>query len=178
MMFEEVSHLIVKIQAELSLDYSFLKSWKISFDSAKKRAGICKINSKEISLSINHIENNNIETIEDTILHEFAHAIAYQLYSDTGHGKYWKRVARQIGAIPRAKGAFNLPNAPWLLVHACSKTSQINPISERFRRNNKIKHYFLVGRPETQGELFFIKHTDYKQFKQGLLDQNRLELFQ
>ncbi len=178
MMFEEVSYLIVKIQAELSLNYSFLESWKITFDSAKKRAGICKINSKEISLSINHIENNNIEIIKDTILHEFAHAIAYQLYSDRGHGKYWKSVAREIGAIPKAKGAFNLPNAPWLLVHACSKTSQINPISERFRRNNKIKNYFLIGQPETKGELFFIRHADYKRFKQGLLDQNRLELYQ
>lgn len=177
-MFKEVSYLIAKIHAELCLNYSFLESWEITFDSAKKRAGICKISSKEISFSINHIENNNIETIKDTILHEFAHAIAYQLYSDRGHGKYWKYVARQIGAVPKAKGAFNLPNAPWLLVHACRKTAQINPISERFRRNHKIKNYFLVGRPETKGELFFIKHTDYKQFKQGLLEQNRLELLQ
>ncbi len=178
MIFKEVSRLIVKIQAELTLQYPFLESWEISFDSAKKRAGICKINTKEISFSINHIENNDIETIKDTILHEFAHAIAYHLYSDSGHGKHWKLVARQIGAIPKAKGAFNLPIAPWLLVHACSKTSRINPISERFRRNSKIKNYFLIGRPETKGELFFIKYVDYKQFKQGLLDQNRLELFQ
>lgn len=178
MMFEEASHLIVKIQAELILNYPFLESWEIVFDSAKKRAGMCKINSKEISFSINHIENNDMETIKDTILHEFAHAIAYHLHKDIGHGRHWKSVARQIGAIPKAKGRFNLPIAPWLLVHACSRTSQINPISERFRRNNKIKNYFLVGRPETKGELFFIRHTDYKHFKQGLLDQNRLELFQ
>jgi len=178
MMFEKVSHLIVNIQAELALSYPFLQSWKITFDSAKKRAGICKISTKEISFSINHIENNNIETITDTILHEFAHAIAYQLYADRGHGKYWKSVAREIGAVPKAKGVFNLPNAPWLLVHACSRTSQIKPISERFRRNNKIKSYFLIGRPDTKGELFFIKNTDYQQFKQGLIDQNRLELFQ
>lgn len=178
MMFEDVSRLIVEIHAKLTLQYSFLESWEISFDSAKRRAGMCKISSKEISFSVYHIENNDIETIKDTILHEFAHAIAYHLYSDSGHGKHWKSVARQIGAIPKAKGSFKLPIAPWLLVHACSKTSQINPISERFRRNNKIKNYFLSGRPETKGELFFIKHVDYKQFKQGLLDQNRLELFQ
>jgi predicted SprT family Zn-dependent metalloprotease len=178
MMFEDVSLLIVEIQNKLALEYPFLESWKISFDSAKKRAGICRISVKEISLSICHIENNDLEVIKDTILHEFAHAIAYELYSEAGHGYYWKKVARYIGAIPRAKGVFKLPLAPWLLVHSCTKTSNIKPISERFRRNKRIKNYFLIGQPETKGELFFVKQTEYNQFKQGLLDRSRLVLIQ
>jgi len=177
-MLEEVSHLIVKIQSELVEQYPFLESWQLSFDSAKRRAGMCKMSTKQISLSVNHIENNSIDIVKDTILHEFAHAIAYELFSDTGHGVHWKKVARQIGAIPRAKGAFNLPNAPWLLVHACTKTLNIRPIAIRFRRNKKIKNYFLIGKPETKGELFFIRQTEYELFKQGLLEQSRLELIQ
>jgi len=177
-MLEETSHLIVKIQSELCVEYPFLAFWKISFDNAKRRAGLCRISAKEISLSISHIENNKIEVIQDTILHEFAHAIAYELYSESGHGFQWKKVAKQIGAIPRAKGIFNLPTAPWLLVHSCAKTMNLRPIGERFRRNKKIKNYFLIGKPETKGELFFIKQTEYQLFKQGLLEQSRLELIQ
>jgi len=177
-MLEEVSHLIVKIHSDLIDEYPFLESWSISFDNAKRRAGMCRMSTKDISLSVSHIENKNIDIIRDTILHEFAHAIAYELHSDTGHGAQWKKIARSIGAAPRAKGAFNLPIAPWLLVHSCSKTMNIKPICESFRRNKKIKNYFLIGKPETKGELFFIKQAEYERFKQGLLEQSRLELIQ
>jgi len=177
-MLEQVSHLIVKIQSDLSEEYPFLESWCISFDNAKRRAGVCKMSTKEISLSVSHIENNEIDVVRDTILHEFAHAIAYELFSDTGHGREWKKIARKIGAQPRAKGAFNLPNAPWLLVHACARTLHIKPIGTRFRRNKKIKNYFLIGKPETKGELFFVNQSEYNLFKQGLLERSRLVLIQ
>ena len=177
-MLEQASHLIVKIKTELSDEYSFLESWNISFDNAKRRAGMCKMSTKEISLSVSHIENNDIDVIKDTILHEFAHAIAFELFSDTGHGHQWKMIARKIGATPRAKGAFTLPMAPWLLVHACNETLNIRPIAARFRRNKKIKNYFLIGKPETKGELFFIKQKEYDLFKQGLIEQKQLELIQ
>jgi len=177
-MLEKSAQLIAEIQSDLISQYPFLSQWQISFDSAKKRAGICRISSKEISFSICHIESNEIDVVKDTVLHEFAHAIAYELYVESGHGRAWKQIARQIGAIPKAKGSFNLPEAPWVLVHSCSKTSDIRAISERFRRNKKIKNYFLVGKPETKGELFFIKQADYIQFKQGLLEKSRLLLVQ
>ena len=177
-MLEETSQMIAKIKLELIAEYPFLDSWSISFDNAKRRAGVCKMSQKEISFSVSHIENNSIEIIKDTILHEFAHAIAYELYGHTGHGQPWKKIARKIGATPRAKGAFNLPDAPWILVHACNKTLSINPIGERFRRNKNIKNYFLIGKPETKGELFFIDHSEYSLYKQGLLDRSRLILVQ
>ena len=178
MMHNKIEELILNIKLELEIEYPFLQKWKISFDNAKRRAGICKISSKVISISRSHIQNNEIEVIKDTILHEFAHAIAYELYKESGHGHQWKRVAKEIGAMPKACGSFNLSKAPWLLVHACSKTLEIEPISQRFRLNKRIKNYFLSGRPETKGELFFIKQTEFNEFKQGLLDKSRLVLIQ
>jgi len=174
----EVQELIDKTKLELTEQYPFLENWFVSFDNAKRRAGVCRVSTKEISLSKHHILNNSIEVVKDTILHEFAHAIAYEIYSESGHGVQWKKIALQLGAIPSARGHFNLPIAPWLLVHACSETFDINPISERFRINKKIKNYFLVGRPETKGELFFLKQIEYQQYKLGLLDKNRLKLVQ
>ena len=175
---ENAQKAISSIYARLLIDYPFLSEWKVGFDNAKRRAGICRISSKEISISRSHIKNNPLEIIEDTILHEFAHAIAYELFAETGHGIKWKQIARDIGATPKAKGQFKVESAPWLLVHSCSETSNIFPIGERFRTNKKIRNYFLIGRPETKGELFFLKQSDYQQYKLGLLDKNRLQLVQ
>ncbi len=169
---------IIEIQNGLLLEFPFLSNWTVNFDNAKRRAGICRLSSKEISISRNHALNNSQEVVRDTILHEFAHAIAYELFKETGHGKRWKQVARAIGATPKASGKFNVPNAPWMLVHRCSRSMQLQPISERFRRNKKIKNYFLTGRPETKGELYFVAQSEYEMFKQGLLEQSSLVLVQ
>lgn len=177
-MINQTKQLISEIHQLLEAEYPFLNKWIISFDNAKRRAGVCKMSSSTISISLSHIQNNQISVIKDTILHEFAHAIAYELYKESGHGYYWKKVAKKIGATPKACGSFQLPSAPWVLVHACSKTTEIKAISQRFRRNKKIKNYFLSGRPETKGELFFIKQTEFNEFKQGLLEKSRLVLIQ
>ncbi|MDQ7050359.1 MAG: SprT-like domain-containing protein [Enterobacterales bacterium] len=177
-MLEAVKQLTKEIQGQLTEQYPFLSQWDIGFDNAKKRAGICRINEKKIAISRNHINNNSIETIEDTIRHEFAHAIAYHLYGETGHGKSWKKVAIQLGAKARARASFNLPKAPWVLVHRCPETQSIKLLSERFRRNKKIKNYFLSGQPDTKGELYFIKHTDYLEFAQGKRKQKALNFLQ
>lgn len=80
-------------------DYSF------HFDSAKKRAGICRYNRKKISLSIDICRNNldRDDEIMDTLLHEIAHALSYKLYGRqaVGHGYLWKHIAKQVGAKPQ-----------------------------------------------------------------------------
>ncbi len=177
-MLDSISNLINEIHLDLIKDYPFLQNWSVDYDNAKRRAGICRLTDKRISISRSHAQSNHQDVVKDTILHEFAHAIAYELYKETGHGKRWKQVATSIGATPKASGKFNLPSAPWLLVHRCSKSHQIKPISERYRRNKKIKSYFLTGKPDTKGELYFVAQSDFERFKQGLLDQSSLVLEQ
>ena len=140
---KETKQLIQDIFNELSNEYTFLTQWKYTFDNAKRRAGVCKLDSKLISISRYHIKHNSVSTVKDTILHEIAHAIAFELHGDKGHGQCWKMIAQKLGATPRARGKFSLGITPWLLVHSCSKTSNIHVISERFRRNKKIKNYCL-----------------------------------
>lgn len=43
----------------------------------------------------------------DTLLHEMAHCIAWQTERVTGHGRRWRRIARQLGTNPRANQAHN-----------------------------------------------------------------------
>lgn len=153
--------ILMPIKTELVAEYGFLSKWNICFDYAKKRAGMCQLTEKLISLSRHHIIQNDFETVKDTLLHEFAHAIAYELYKEKGHGEVWQQVAKQIGATPQATGKFNLPDAPWVLVHRCPKTNNIELLAYRYRRNKKITQYFLKGRPETKGELEYLSMGEY-----------------
>jgi predicted SprT family Zn-dependent metalloprotease len=175
---KEAETLIRAIKSELEVLYPFLREWTIVFDNSKRRAGLCKMTERQISFSRSHLRNNSIETINDTILHEFSHAIAFKLHRDTGHGYYWKKIAKQLGATPKAKGTFKIDDAPWLLVHQCTKTSELNPVAKRFRRNKRIKNFFLIGRPDTKGELYFIDQSDFRLFEQGLIDRHCLQLIQ
>src|SRR5690606_4249153 len=40
--------------------------------------------------------------LKDTVLHEIAHALAYQESGDTGHGPAWKAKAIRLGTSPSA----------------------------------------------------------------------------
>ncbi len=175
---KKIENLIQEIRIELESKYPFLVHWDVSFDNANRRAGVCKLSNKQISISKKHILNNSIEVVKDTLLHEFSHAIAFELYRHKGHGKIWKNIACELGATPRATGIFNLPQAPWLLVHACPKEELILPIAQRYRRNSKIKNYFLNGRPETKGQLFFIELSEFQAYQSGLKSQSQLSLIQ
>ena len=52
-----------------------LYDWTFMFDDAKLRFGQCRHRSKEISLSRELTELNDVVHVKDTILHEIAHAL-------------------------------------------------------------------------------------------------------
>jgi predicted SprT family Zn-dependent metalloprotease len=75
--------------------------YRFQFDSAKRRFGVCRYTRRIIGLSKPLVEMNldNFKEINDTILHEIAHAIAYYIdrYEGKGHGWLWREVAMSIG---------------------------------------------------------------------------------
>ena len=163
MNFEDFEQLVFQpVYDELIKEYRFIKSWSVSFDFAKKRAGMCLLKEKTISLSRHHISQNSVEMVKDTLLHEYAHAIAFELHKETGHGLKWRQIAEAIGAKPTATGYFNLPDAPWVLVHLCPQTNHIELLAYRYRRNKNITQYFLRGRPETKGELQYLSKEEFQ----------------
>ena len=74
------------------------KGWSFEFDTAKRRFGVCRYRTKRIGLSQPLTEANDVAQVQDTILHEIAHAIAGYA---AGHGPEWKKVCVQIGAKPQ-----------------------------------------------------------------------------
>ena len=76
---------------------SALKSrWTFGFDLAPSRAGVCRYNESRIDLSVSYCLAASRAEIEDTILHEIAHAIVGPRHN---HDAVWKAKAREIGCI-------------------------------------------------------------------------------
>ena len=74
-----------------------LRGWTFRFDHARRRFGSCQWDAKLITLSRPLVILNGIEQVQDTILHEIAHALT----PGDGHGSRWKAACRRIGAAPR-----------------------------------------------------------------------------
>ncbi len=167
-----------EITALITKDYPFLSQWRFKMDSAKKRAGSCQVKQKVITLSRYHIAENSLMVVKDTILHELAHAICFEVYGDLTHGKKWKAIASSIGAVPKATAEFNVPYSPWKLVVADFKLQTVSFVANRFRKNKKIKNYYLKADPKTKGRLFYLKASEYEAFKQDKIGFSRLNLMQ
>lgn len=68
--------------------------WQLAFDLAPARAGSCRYEKKQITLSVTYCLKASKGEIVDTILHEIAHAIVGPKH---GHDAAWKAAAQRIG---------------------------------------------------------------------------------
>ncbi len=68
--------------------------WRLAFDLAPARGGICRYKEKLITLSVSYCLKASKGNIVNTILHEIAHAIVGPGH---GHDAIWKATARRIG---------------------------------------------------------------------------------
>lgn len=91
----------------LSKDYTYnnktfnLKKlgWRFEFNTRKRSLGLCSPRNRTIYLSEWLIKNSNnsIETWENTILHEIAHAIDFTNRGWSSHDRVWRNIALSIG---------------------------------------------------------------------------------
>ena len=97
--------------------------WHFDFQNKKVALGTCSYRDKRISLSKWYVELNEEDEVEDTILHEIAHALSYIRHGlkGIGHGRIWKSICREIGATPERvhKGNLNHPDNHYKYVDAC-----------------------------------------------------------
>lgn len=71
------------------------KGWRFKFNRHKTTVGYCEYTPREISISQHWAELLPMSTIENTILHEIAHALCGPR---TGHSALWVETARSIGS--------------------------------------------------------------------------------
>ena len=90
-----------------------LTGWRLVFDNAKTRAGVCRFDRKEIGLSRPLVTLYEVEQVTDTVLHEIAHALAGPRH---GHDRVWRTIARRIGCSGRRCVPAEAPSVdgPWV----------------------------------------------------------------
>ena len=71
-----------------------LPGWRVVFDNAKTRAGVCRFDRHEIGLSRVLTRLHTDDEVRDTVLHEIAHAL---VGAGHGHDAVWRAQARAIG---------------------------------------------------------------------------------
>ena len=70
------------------------KGWSFQFDNARRRFGCCNYTYRRITLSKHLVDLNSETRVQNTILHEIAHALVGHGH---GHDNVWKRKALEIG---------------------------------------------------------------------------------
>lgn len=96
------------------------RGWTFQFDRARVRLGRCLFRRRGafvriISVSVQHAREGWVPNVEDTVRHEIAHAIDYELRGTSGHDAQWKHLALRCGASPKARAGERPSDdaAPW-----------------------------------------------------------------
>lgn len=75
-----------------------LDGWRIKFDKAKSRAGVCDHRTKLIMLAVGYVATAPQTCIRNTLLHEIAHALVGYHHH---HDATWRATALEIGCDGR-----------------------------------------------------------------------------
>ena len=111
------------------------------FDNARRRLGQCNYTRKTITLS-KHICLENVDKAEgklkDTMLHELAHAFAYEVHGRGVHHDYrWVAIAKSIGCDGKRcySGDDVKPIKNSKYTHTCPTCANTTPRHKMTRRS-------------------------------------------
>jgi len=115
-------------QAKELLRQHGLLDWHFRFDDGRRRAGCCRFDRKEISLARQFALVAPAEEIQDTLLHEIAHALVGKKHN---HDAVWRDKAMAIGGTGRR--CHSLRFAPPRYIVSCARGCWV-ATAERRRR--------------------------------------------
>ena len=110
------------------------RAWTFGFDLAPSRAGVCRYAERRIHLAVAFALRAPRSEIEDTVLHEIAHAI---VGPDHGHDAVWKAKAREIGCSGSRAHAVQARVAPWVGECACGRPWLRQRLQRRIRQSGR-----------------------------------------
>lgn len=140
-------------------------TWSFAWNNHKTTHGVCSYTKKTIYLSRFATGLSPEKDVLDTILHEIGHAIAGW---QAGHGPKWKAACRTIGLLnPQRCKDLNAPTEQketaytWVMIYGSEivKGYYRKPGQKTFDR---IKQYYVDGKPETRGKLKLVPYASYK----------------
>lgn len=109
------------------------EGWVYKPIKRKRCLGCCKYSKKEICITTAFAIKAEAKDLDDTILHEIAHALAGY---DAKHGLLWKAIASKIGATPKACSEIIFEKAPYN--KTCENRCFMIPVFRRTNVNNRI----------------------------------------
>lgn len=104
-----------------------LSGWTFRFDRARRRAGLCRYDRREISLSGPLTDLYDEADVREVVLHEIAHALAGARH---GHDAVWRATARSLGSTGRRVVREDSPEVEGDWVGRCPAGHRVT----RFRR--------------------------------------------
>ena len=108
-----------------------LEGWSVQFDTAKRRAGVCRFGDRVIGLSAPLTRLHGEAEVRDTVLHEIAHAIVGPRH---GHDAVWRETARRIGSTGRRCVDAEAPRVAGAWVGVCAA----GHVRDRHRRPERV----------------------------------------
>ena len=158
-----------KILAELLIEQHLTgveyngKPWTFAWNNRKRAFGVCSYKHSEIQLSRIMTATEDEAQVEDTILHEIAHALAGP---GAGHGYQWKAMAMKIGATPRARASSSAETKKaieptWVMVFG---TQIVRKYLRKPNRSTfaKVGRMWIPGNHDSLGKLELIPYAQYK----------------
>ena len=123
-----------------------LDDWQLTFNRGKRTMGWCLFGPRKIELSIHFVERNSPDIIQDTLLHEIAHALVGPGH---GHDALWKQKCAEIGARPeRLSHEANMPEGRWQAL--CGHCGRLH---HRHRKPKRMKGWYCSPCGKECGQL-------------------------
>ena len=104
--------------------------WTFGFDLSTVRAGVCRYRDQRINLSVSYCLRATRADIENTLLHEIAHAI---VGVEHGHNAVWRAKAREIGCTAERCHGVTHTVARWVGECGCRRQWFRQRLSRRLR---------------------------------------------
>ncbi len=104
--------------------------WTFGFDLSTSRAGVCRYRDQRIDLSVSYCLRATRADIENTLLHEIAHAI---VGIEHGHDAVWKAKAHEIGCTAERCHGVTHTVARWVGECGCRRQWFRQRLSRRLR---------------------------------------------
>ncbi|NCD16831.1 MAG: sprT domain-containing protein [Actinobacteria bacterium] len=101
--------------------------WSLGWDNARTRAGMCRYNTRTISLSRPLMALYEREQVREVVLHEIAHALVDAKHN---HDAVWRAKAREIGSTGARALPVDSPRPPAPWVGRCPRGHEFH----RYRR--------------------------------------------
>ncbi len=126
-------HEAISAQAATLMARHGLRGWSFAFDGAKRRGGACHFAKRKITMAAGFAATADEAEIEDTLLHEIAHALVGPRHQ---HDAVWQAKAREIGCTARRCHAveFSEPGLVARCVNGCFAIGR-----HRSRRNMRCR---------------------------------------